>query len=294
MTYPSNSKTKRNLITRLRNAVYALIAIAVFSLIYVFQIEPLWFEIVSVNLTISNLAPAFDGFKIVQISDLHADTSMNPKKLGKIVNLINQQQPAIVAMTGDFITATLNQQTTLMLEAAFKQFSPTEKTLAVLGNHDHYIDPQQIRTLLHNSNVLELNNSAYTLQRGNDTLSIAGVDDFWQEKANLDLVLSQLPPQGAAVLLVHEPDFADISAATQRFALQISGHSHGGQVRIPLRKPPVLPPFAEKYPVGRYKVGKMVQYTNRGVGMVLPAVRFNCRPEITVFTLNSEAKINKT
>ena len=294
MTYPSNSKTKRNLITRLRNAVYALIAIAVFSLIYVFQIEPLWFEIVSVNLTISNLAPAFDGFKIVQISDLHADTSMNPKKLGKIVNLINQQQPDIVAMTGDFITATLNQQTTLMLEAAFKKLSPTAKTLAVLGNHDHYIDPQQIRTLLHNSNVLELNNSAYTLQRGNDTLSIAGVDDFWQEKANLDLVLSQLPPQGAAVLLVHEPDFADISAATQRFALQISGHSHGGQVRIPLRKPPVLPPFAEKYPVGRYKVGKMVQYTNRGVGMVLPAVRFNCRPEITVFTLNSEAKINKT
>ncbi len=294
MTYPSNSKTKRNLITRLRNAVYALIAIAVFSLIYVFQIEPLWFEIVSVNLTISNLAPAFDGFKIVQISDLHADTSMNPKKLGKIVNLINQQQPDIVAMTGDFITATLDRQTTLMLEAAFKKLSPTAKTLAVLGNHDHYIDPQQIRTLLHNSNVLELNNSAYTLQRGNDTLSIAGVDDFWQEKANLDLVLSQLPPQGAAILLVHEPDFADISAATQRFALQISGHSHGGQVRIPLRKPPVLPPFAEKYPVGRYKVGKMVQYTNRGVGMVLPAVRFNCRPEITVFTLNSEAKINKT
>lgn len=290
MTYQLNSKRKRNLITRLRHAVYALMAAAVFSLIYVFQIEPLWFEIVPVNLTVSNLAPAFDGFKIVQISDLHADTSMNQKKLAKIVDLITQQQPDLVAMTGDFVTDTLDRQTTLMLEAAFKKFSPTEKTVAVLGNHDHYFDPQQIRTLLHNGNVLELNNSAYTLQRGKDILSIAGVDDFWLQQANLDLVLSQLPPKGAAVLLVHEPDFADISAATHRFALQISGHSHGGQVRIPFRKPPVLPPFAQKYPVGRYEVDKMIQYTNRGVGMVLPAVRFNCRPEITVFTLNSAAK----
>lgn len=274
----------------LGKAIYTLIAIAVFSLIYVFQIEPLWFEIVPVNLTISNLAPVFDGFKIVQISDLHADTSMNRKKLGKIVNLINQQQPDIVAMTGDFISATLDRQTTLMLETAFKKLSPREKTVAVLGNHDHYIDPQKIRTLLHNGNVLELDNSVYNLQRGSDTLSIAGLDDFWLQQANLDLVLSQLSGEGTAVLLVHEPDFADISAATERFALQISGHSHGGQVRIPFRKPPVLPPFAEKYPVGRYEVRKMIQYTNRGVGMVLPAIRFNCRPEITVFTLNSAAK----
>lgn len=275
--------------TRLGNTVYALIAIAAFSLIYVFQIEPLWFEIVPVNLTISNLAPAFDGFKIVQISDLHADTSMNRKKLNKIVNLINKQQPDMVAMTGDFITATLDRQTTTMLEAAFNKLSPREKTVAVLGNHDHYIDPQKIRTLLHNGNVLELNNSTYNLQRGNNILSIAGVDDFWLEKANLDLVLSQLPAESTAVLLVHEPDFADISAATQRFTLQISGHSHGGQVRIPFRKPPVLPPFAHKYPVGRYEVGNMIQYTNRGVGMALPPVRFNCRPEITVFTLNRAA-----
>ena len=99
------SKSKRKLIIGIRNTFYGLIAIAVFSLIYIFQIEPLWFEIVPVNLTISNLAPAFDGFKIVQISDLHADTSMNPKKLSKIVDLINQQQPDLVAMTGDFVTS---------------------------------------------------------------------------------------------------------------------------------------------------------------------------------------------
>ncbi|MBZ0286049.1 MAG: metallophosphoesterase, partial [Anaerolineae bacterium] len=90
--------------------------------------------------------------------------------------------------------------------------------------------------------------------------------------------------------LAHEPDYADISAATGRFDLQISGHSHGGQVVIPFIGPPVVPPYSKKYPLGRYQVGTMIQYTNRGVGMISPAVRFNCRPEITVFTLRTPSR----
>jgi predicted MPP superfamily phosphohydrolase len=88
------------------------------------------------------------------------------------------------------------------------------------------------------------------------------------------------------VLLAHEPDFADTSAATGRFALQISGHSHGGQVRLPFMRL-VLPQLGEKYPMGLYQVGGMYQYTNRGLGMVSPRVRFNCRPEITILTLQA-------
>jgi predicted MPP superfamily phosphohydrolase len=85
--------------------------------------------------------------------------------------------------------------------------------------------------------------------------------------------------------LVHEPDFADVGAQTGRFDLQLSGHSHGGQINFPLLGPPLLPPCARKYPLGRYQVGEMNLYTNRGLGMVPPKVRINCRPEITVFTL---------
>jgi predicted MPP superfamily phosphohydrolase len=96
-----------------------------------------------------------------------------------------------------------------------------------------------------------------------------------------------LPAEGCAILLAHEPDCADDSAATGRFDLQISGHSHGGQVSLPLIGPPVLPYLAQKYPSGLYQVGQMFQYTNRGVGMTPPYVRLNCRPEITVFTLES-------
>ena len=126
-----------------------------------------------------------------------------------------------------------------------------------------------------------------TLRREEAQLHIAGVDSLWYDKADLNPVLQQLPEEGAALLLAHEPDFADISAKTGRFDLQLSGHSHGGQIILPLVGPPWLPRHGRNYPLGQYQVGDMIQYTNRGIGMVIPTVRFNCRPEISVFTLRA-------
>jgi len=141
--------------------------------------------------------------------------------------------------------------------------------------------------MLHQSGIKALNNSVYSLKRGNDFLHIAGVDDVAVGFDRMDVVESRLPEKGCAISLVHEPDYADISAKTGRFDLQLSGHSHGGQVVFPVIGPPILPRLARKYPTGLYKVKDMYQYTNRGLGMTPPYVRFNCRPEITVFTLES-------
>jgi hypothetical protein len=110
----------------------------------------------------------------------------------------------------------------------------------------------------------------------------------------LDRVLSKLPPDGCAILLAHEPDFADYSAATGRFDLQISGHSHGGQIVFPVIGAIFLPNFAKKYTSGRYNVNGMAQYTNRGLGTAEIQVRLNCPPEITIFTLSSVKNITKT
>jgi predicted MPP superfamily phosphohydrolase len=119
-------------------------------------------------------------------------------------------------------------------------------------------------------------------------LHIAGVDDVLENLADLKGVLRQLPEEGEAILLAHEPDFADISARSGRFSLQISGHTHGGQVVLPFIGPPILPPRGRKYPSGRYQINGMVQYTNRGVGTTTIEIRWNCPPEITVFNLQSE------
>jgi hypothetical protein len=106
-----------------------------------------------------------------------------------------------------------------------------------------------------------------------------------ENQQRLDLVLEKLSPGGLAVLLAHEPDFAEISAKTGRFCLQLSGHSHGGQLVLPKIGTPIRGFMFGKYPLGRYQVGDMVQYTNRGLGTNLIWSRINCPPEITVITL---------
>jgi hypothetical protein len=135
--------------------------------------------------------------------------------------------------------------------------------------------------------ITNLTNTHFTLERDGALLHIAGVDDALVGIPQLDTVVSQLPAEGAAILLAHEPDFADMTLQTQRFDLQLSGHSHGGQVDLPFFGPQYLPEMATKYWRGLYKTSDFYLYVNRGVGMVRQAIRFNCRPEITVFTLLS-------
>ena len=108
-----------------------------------------------------------------------------------------------------------------------------------------------------------------------------GVEEF----EDLDAALEGAPDRSTVILLAHEPDFADRVAADGRVALQLSGHSHGGQVRLPFIGAPMLPHLGRKYPYGLRRVGSMWLYTNRGVGVIAPPVRFNCRPEVTLLTL---------
>jgi hypothetical protein len=136
--------------------------------------------------------------------------------------------------------------------------------------------------MLTEAGITVLRNAAREVEAG---LWVAGVDDVWEQHADLDDALAGVPAGAAVVLLAHEPDYADTVAADGRVGLQISGHSHGGQVRWPLFGPPILPYLATKYYTGQYQVGDMWLYVNRGVGLISPAVRFNCRPEVTFLTL---------
>ncbi len=144
-----------------------------------------------------------------------------------------------------------------------------------------------MRRTLAAGGVTELHNAVHTLRRDGASLHLCGVDSAYWGRDHLGSVLEKLPEKGAAVLLAHEPDLADRSAATGRFDLQLSGHSHGGQVRVPLLGPPLLPRLGRRYPSGLYKVKGMHLYTNRGLGNH-PRLRLNCRPEITLLTLRTK------
>lgn len=273
---------------------FGLISLVFLTCCYIYgkKIEPNWIEIVPIELAIPQLDQAFDEFKMVQISDLHTSKFMPPERLDKIITLVNQQHPDAIAITGDIITEGSDfdaEQLTLKLS----QLKSKSLTIAVLGNHDHWWENlDKLKQVLANSKINLLNNQVSIIERGSKKLAFAGLDDPYWGKADLPKTIAQLPDQIAAILLVHEPDYIEESAKTHKFALQLSGHSHGGQIRIPFFQPLVLPYKGKKYFVGLNKVEDTLSYTNRGLGMTSLPLRIGSRPEITVFTLHPATEVS--
>lgn len=257
------------------------------GLTYVTRIEPDWVDFTRIELSLPRLHPAFAGFRLAQVSDIHLSHSITGPEVAEVCQKIIDWQPDLVVLTGDYVDPRRNIPGLLSdLLEALRPLAGNVRTVAILGNHDYNIGASGgVRRMLREAGIPELKNQVLTLTRSEAEFHIAGVDDYWFGRASLKRVLNQLPETGSALLLAHEPDFADISARSGRFDLQLSGHTHGGQVVLPLVGPLVLPHLGEKYPSGLYRVGSMLQYTNRGLGMTEPHVRFNCRPEVTFFTL---------
>jgi uncharacterized protein len=258
---------------------------------YSVLIEPAWLRVETLRLRLGRLHRTFSGIRIAQISDIHMGGWMDRERLQQVVDLLLDQNPDIVLITGDFLTGhgfgISHEQAIRDLIEVLAPLAKIIPTFAVLGNHDHWTDAQAVHAMLSSCMITDLTNTVFTLTREDGSLHLCGVDDVWAGDVRLEEVIARLGDDTPAILLAHEPDFADTSSATGRFDLQVSGHSHGGQVVLPFFGPPILPYLGNKYPSGPYQVGNMIQYTNRGVGMLSPAVRFNCPPEITIFVLES-------
>lgn len=261
---------------------------------YSAEVEMNWIEITNLTLKLRRLDPVFRGIRLVQISDFHLGQWINKERLNRVIRMALEQAPDFILLTGDYVEhrpykkpdewATYEESFEL-IRSSFSSLSAFCPTLAILGNHDHKVNVVWVEQALSDAGIVVLRNSVHTIRRGDSYLHFAAVDDVNMEMDRFDKVMEVLPDNGAAILLVHEPDFADISAATGRFDLQLSGHSHGGQIVLPLIGPPLLPTLGRKYPSGLYNVNDMLLYTNRGIGVTTINARFNCRPEITVFTL---------
>ncbi len=242
-------------------------------------------------LPIRDLPDAFRGFRIVQISDIHLEEFTEPWFLHRVVAGINRLQPDMVLLTGDFIS-----RGPLGPEVPFRAMPVCAEALsrltcplryAVLGNHDVSVDGPMVIRRLAERGIPTLYNSHVAIDRGGDRLWIAGVDDPGTSDPDLT---AAVPAQPAApvLLMAHEPDFADTVRLHPRAPLidvMLSGHTHGGQVRLPLVGPLVLPPMGRMYVHGRYQLGSMQLYVNRGIGTVGLPFRLNCTSEITEHTL---------
>jgi predicted MPP superfamily phosphohydrolase len=285
---PDHTITRRDFLNLLKIAGFSSLFAAAGGT-YISQIEPGWLEVTQVSLTLSHLPKGFSGYRFVQISDIHMGSWMNLERLSQILDMVKGLEPQLVVISGDFVQGhgrvLTSQQEMVEMEGALTFLAGQLPTLAVLGNHDYRFGASRVLAMLERSKVRTMVNSVQIVQIGQEYLYFAGVDDVFEGIERIQEILPNIPENACAILVAHEPDFADQSAATGRFDLQISGHSHGGQVILPFIGPPVLPPLAHRYPLGLYRVRDMYQYTNRGVGMASPFIRFNCRPEITVYTL---------
>ncbi len=288
---PPKKKRFATILTHLLKILAIAFVVLFVTVAYGRKVEPNWIEIVEVPVTLPHLSAELEGYRIVQITDVHADKWMTRDRIAEIAEQMNQQHPDLMVLTGDYVTH--NSVTYAPSLKGFETLKAPDGVLAVLGNHDQGSDQHLIREALEQSGIQVLKNEVVQIDHKGGTLQVAGVGDVWTGEHDLSKVLQDLSGMGAAIMLAHEPDFADETAATGKFDLQLSGHSHGGQVKIPFMKR-LTPPLGHKYPIGQYQVGDLIQYTSRGVGVSGLHVRFNCRPEITVLTLHAAQKIGQT
>lgn len=248
-------------------------------------------DLVEIDIEIDNLSWDFNNFRILNLTDIHLGQWISPKYLSELVDYVNTLNIDLITLTGDYVSYRLDGYED-ELKSSLKKLKAKYGKFGVLGNHDHWMDSNTIREIFKESEIVDLSNDVFTIKKGENYLNIAGVDSCTVCADNLDAVLKKLPENIPTILLAHEPDFAKESSKTDRFDLQISGHSHGGQFIIPkFETTPFRGPNSRKYPVGLYKVGNMIQYTSKGLGTNSFRMRINCKPEITIITLKTKNKV---
>lgn len=236
---------------------------------------------------IPGLPHSLEGLRVGVMSDFHVGDYVSPEFVASAVAIMNSLRPDMVLLPGDFF-----QDAPEQAEACADALSDLIANLGVFacpGNHDHHLDLRKTSVPLGRAGVDLLVNESRSIAYGAASLRLVGLDSVTEGLADHYRALRSVPEDEMAFVLVHEPDHADFLAQSSghRLPLQISGHSHGGQVRLPFLGAPILPALAHRYPRGLRRVeGTQRQvFTSTGVGVSVP-VRVNCPPEVALLTLH--------
>jgi predicted MPP superfamily phosphohydrolase len=264
-----------------------LSVIGVFPVLYSWQVEPFWLEFVQRKLPVKNLPENLEGKILMQISDLHVGDRFDWNFLIESFRKASKFNPDFVVYTGDFVNhgthEDINSLKKVMKHAVLGKLG----TFGILGNHDYGTEwkdiecSENICSILEGFGITMLNND----QKGSCGLNFIGFEDLWSPNFNPLKVMKEYDVSKANIVLCHNPDACDKNIWNDYQGWILSGHTHGGQCRIPGVITPILPVKNKKYVSGEIdlKDGRML-YINRALGHSFQ-VRFMVRPEITVFTL---------
>ena len=251
------------------------------------RIETEWVQTERVTIPVKHLGSSFEGFKIVHLSDFHLYPHTQIEFIEQVVGTANELSPDLIALTGDYVSgySSRNSEAIFDLAPVLSKLNAKHGVFSVLGNHDCSTNRSVVLAGLKECGLPVLVNDGVALSRGQQTLYVAGLDDARRGHPDLPKALEKRSSKVPTVLLVHEPDFADTYSSDGTISLQLSGHSHGGQIRLPGIGAIALPRYGRKYDQGLYRVQDMWTYTTRGIGVIGPPIRINCRPEVTEITL---------
>jgi predicted MPP superfamily phosphohydrolase len=270
--------------TFLKRSLYGLTAVALAEGLS----EPYRIAVERVNIPITGLPAAFDGYRIALISDFHYPRQISVDYVRHTVALANRFQPDLLALTGDFVdhkgSATVPDMSRLFADAQAK-----DGIVGVLGNHDHWLDAEGVRReLAKNTPVRLIENECLLLERGGHALAVGGVGDLWEGVLKPEEAFAKVAPETPRILLSHNPDYAETMVPKVRIDLQLSGHTHGGEAFFPLLGAPFVPSaYGNKFRCGLVQGRKHRVYVTRGVCSIR-RVRFFCPPEVTCITLRTQ------
>lgn len=250
---------------------------------YARLVEPYNYLISETDIYIKNLPGRFENFRITQLTDIHLSKILGIREVRRAISVAQQTKPDMFVLTGDY--ATTYRRFIEPCAEALSQLSAPEGVWAVLGNHDHYIDPELTTRALERNRMAVLNNRNSTIKRGPDAIQLSGIDDWTWNATDWLSAFRGLKREVPTILLSHQPsvlEFEDV----QNVSLILSGHTHGGQINLPWIGAPAR--FATKdlrFAQGHFSYGEVQLYVSSGTGVIGLPVRFGVRPEIAVLKL---------
>jgi predicted MPP superfamily phosphohydrolase len=271
----------------IKNTLLSSVGIGFLTGVYSWQIEPFWLEFVNVQMPIQHLPENLIGKTVMQISDIHVGNRFDYQYIIDSFEKAKLLNPDFVLYTGDYVSYENETQVEQLKEVMNFAVKGNLGTAGILGNHDYGKDwaaqevADKITTILQTAGVPILSNE----QKEMNGLNIIGLDDYWGLNFNPNKIMSTYDSKRANIVLCHNPDVCDLNVWNDYKGWILAGHTHGGQVKPPFLKPPMLPVKNKKYSAGKIDLNDgRTLYINRALGN-LHQIRFNVRPEITIFTL---------
>jgi len=236
-----------------------------------------------IAIPIRGLPPEFAGFRMALVSDLHHGPAVPAWWLERVAERVAELDPDLVVLGGDFVSHARSDLNGL--EQVLARFRARDGAVAVLGNHDHWVDPDLVGSVVERSGATLLLNRHRLIRRGAGRLAVGGVDDFTHGAVRPDEAFAGVPSDVPRLLVSHNPDLIEYLPAGLRVDVMLSGHTHNGQAQLPLVGPLTVPSqFGRKYLHGLARFGETWLYVSAGVGSAW-VPRWRNPPEVPVIRL---------